>query len=42
MIVQLEQTLANLSEASLGIARLVDFIERDPSSIIRGKSKEGN
>ena len=42
MIVQLEQTLANLSQASLGIARLVDFIERDPSSIIRGKSKEGN
>ncbi len=42
MIVQLEETLANMSQASLGIARLVDFIERDPSSLIRGKSKEGN
>jgi len=41
MIVQLEETLANMSRASLGIARLVDFIERDPSSLIRGKSKEG-
>ena len=41
LIIQLEQTLANLSNASLGVSRLVDFLERDPSALIRGKSKEG-
>jgi paraquat-inducible protein B len=41
LIIQLEETLANLSNASLGVARLVDFLERDPSALIRGKSKEG-
>jgi phospholipid/cholesterol/gamma-HCH transport system substrate-binding protein len=41
LIIQLEETLANLSDASLGVARLVDYLERDPSALIRGKSKEG-